>query len=222
MNRLTHHSPDSCHTLPSANTIPDWHTSFLSMLSQIEDHARFRFRHLKGEKREDAIQEVVCNSFVAYAALVEQGRAEAATWSSLAKYAVAQVRSGRRIGASLNIKDISSSYCQQRKHITVERLHHWDPQDEEWREILVEDQTATPADLAACRIDFPAWLDTLSHRNRKLALALGQGESTSQVARLFRVSAARVSQLRREFYDAWQQFHGESQNSQEPALLPAA
>ena len=192
------------------------------MLPQIEDHARFRFRHFKGERLEEAIQEVVCNSFAAYAALVKQGRAEAATWSSLAKYAVAQVRSGRRIGASLNIKDVSSSYCQQRKHVTVERLHHWDPQDEEWREILVEDQTATPADLAACRIDFPAWLDTLSQRDRKLALALGQGESTSQVAKLFRISAGRVSQIRRELHDAWQQFHGECLNDQEPALLPAA
>jgi hypothetical protein len=38
---------------------------------------------------------------------VEQGRAEAATWSSLAKSAVAQVRDGRRVGGSLNIKDVT-------------------------------------------------------------------------------------------------------------------
>jgi hypothetical protein len=210
MNELATAPLSSHRTYHSQNPKPDWHNTFLLMLPQIEDHARFRFRHLKGERYEDAVQEVVCNSLVAYASLVEQGRAEAATWSSLAKYAVAQVRSGRRVGSSLNIKDVSSSYCQQRKHVRMESLHQWDPQDEEWREILVEDRTATPADLAACRIDFPAWLDTLSDRDQKIALKLSEGEKTNQVARLFRISAARVSQLRRELCEAWRAFHGES------------
>jgi hypothetical protein len=199
---------------------PDWHTTFLTMLPKIQDHARFRFRHLTDDRLEDAAQEVVCNCLVAYASLVEQGRATAATWSSLAKFAVAQVRSGRRVGTSLNIKDITSSYCQQRKHIAVESLHHWDPQDQEWREILVEDQTATPADLAACRIDFPAWLNTLSRRDRKIALTLSQGEATHRVAQLFRLSAGRVSQLRRELCEAWQRFQGEISLDTDMALAP--
>ncbi len=64
--------------------------------------------------------------------------------------------------------------------------------------ILVEDKRATPADLAASRIDFPAWLKTLSQRDRRIALKLSQGESTSRVARQFRLSVGRVSQLRGE------------------------
>lgn len=191
---------------------PAWHREFLQMLPKIEDHARFVFRHLNRDRRAEAIQEIVCNAVVAYARLVKRGRAQAATWSSLARFAVAQVRSGRRVGASLNIRDVTSSYCQQRKRVHVESLHRWDQKDQEWQEMLIEDKTATPADLAATRIDFPAWLDTLSRRDRKLALTLSRGESTSRVARLFRISAARVSQIRRELFDAWRSFHGETES----------
>jgi hypothetical protein len=187
------------------------------MLPKIENHARFAFRHLNPDNREEAAQEVVCNCCLAFASLVEQGRAEAATWSSLAKYAVAQVRDGRRVGSSLNIKDVSSPYCQQRKGVHVGSLHHWDNQDQSWREMLVEDQTATPADLAASRIDFSAWLETLNHRDRNIALKLSQGEETGRVAQLFRISAARVSQLRRELGEAWRAFHGELDSLAEAA-----
>jgi hypothetical protein len=179
------------------------------MLPKIQDHASYQFRHLQGDNRDEAIQEVICNCCLAFARLVEQGRADAATWSSLAKYAVAQVRDGRQVGNSLNIKDISSQYCQQRKQVNVRSLHSWDDQDQSWREILVEDKTATPADLAASRIDFPAWLETLTERDRKIALKLSQGEETGRVAKLFRISKARVSQLRRELWEAWQAFQGD-------------
>ena len=179
------------------------------MLPKIQDHARFMFHHLKGDNRDEAIQEVVCHCCLAYARLVEHGRAEAATWSSLAKYAVAQVQDGRRVGNSLNIKDVTSQHCQQRKHVGVRSLHHWDPQNEEWTEMVVEDRHSTPADVAAFRMDFRAWLQTLSRRDRRIALKLSEGESTSRVAKLFRLSAGRVSQLRRELWRAWQAFHGE-------------
>jgi hypothetical protein len=190
-----------------------WHQDFLAMLPTIENHARFAFRHLKPDHLEEAVQETVCNCCLAFTGLVERGRAEAANWSSLAKYAVAQVRGGRRVGSSLNIKDVSSTYCQQRKGVHVGSLHHWDNQDQSWREMLIEDQTATPADLAASRIDFPAWLSTLSVRDQKIALKLSQGEKTNRVAQLFRISAARVSQLRSELCEAWRAFHGELENS---------
>jgi hypothetical protein len=117
---------------------PCWHQDFLVMLPKIEKHARFAFRHLKPDHLEEAVQEVICNCCLAFASLVEQGRAKAATWSSLAKYAVAQVRGGRRVGSSLYIKDVSSPYCQHRKGVHVGSLHHWDNQDQSWREMLVE------------------------------------------------------------------------------------
>ena len=132
--------------------------TFVQMVPKIERHARISFRYLKGDHRDEAVQEVLCNCCAAFARLVEQGRAEAATWSSLARFAVAQVRDGRSVGNTQNVKDVTSRHCQQRKQVEVRSLHEWDDEEEQWREMLVEDKNATPADLAASRIDFPAWL----------------------------------------------------------------
>jgi hypothetical protein len=76
-------------------------------------------------------------------------------------------------------------------------------------EILVEDNRATPADIARVRIDFADWLKTLPRRTRRIAEVLSTGETTSCVAKRFHVSAGRISQLRRQLYEGWLEFTGE-------------
>ena len=197
---------------------PDWHAEFLSMLPLIRRIARYSFRpHLHGDDFDDAVQEVVANAMVAYARLVEQGRGHTAKASPLARYAIRQYWEGRRTGCELNVRDVMSERCRRSKGVQVESLHHWDQQDREWQEVLVEDKHVTPAELAASRIDFPAWLATLRTRDRKIAETLATGEPTGRVARMFGVSAARVSQLRRELMDAWREFH-ELADPAEPAV----
>ncbi len=73
--------------------------------------------------------------------------------------------------------------------------------------MLVEDRTATPADLAASRIDFAAFMDGLSQRTRGIAEHLAMGDTTNRVAELFGVTAGRISQLRRELKMAWDTMH---------------
>ena len=151
---------------------PDWHAEFLTMLPKISDQASFSFRHLKGDKRDEMIQEVIANACTAYARLVEQGRSESATWSSLARFGIRQARQGRQVGTPLNVRDVCSRYCQRRKGVNVQSLSSWNDRDQEWKELVVEDRHATPADVAAFRIDFREFLRSLSRRNRKLALQL--------------------------------------------------
>ena len=102
-----------------------------------------------------------------------------------------------------------SEYCQRVKHLTLERLDRFDREEKVWQEVLVTDRHVDPADLAASRIDFPAWLETLKRRDRKIAMKLAFGEQPGRVARKFRLTAGRISQLRRELHDAWNRFHGE-------------
>jgi hypothetical protein len=64
-------------------------------------------------------------------------------------------------------------------------------------------------ELAAFRIDFPAWLTRLAPRQRRIAKFLAVGNSTSEAARHFRLSWGRISQLRRELFLDWLQFHDE-------------
>src|SRR5664279_5096951 len=109
------------------------------MLPAIVTHARISFRRLNPEARQDAVQEVVCNACRAVARLAELGKLDLAYPTVLARYAVAQVRDGRRVGCKLNVRDVSSQYCQRKKGVVVERLDHFDKEENTWSEAVVQD-----------------------------------------------------------------------------------
>jgi hypothetical protein len=180
------------------------------MLPRIRQHAVLSFRHLKPEAREEAVQEVVCNALKAFVRLVELNKTGIAYPTVLARYGVAQVRGGRKVGASLNIRDVSSDYCQQRKNVVLERLDHYDSEEESWAEIVVEDKHSGPAVVATTKIDFTEWLRSLPCRVRRIAKLLATGEKTGIVAERFGVSAGRISQLRKELAEGWKKFQGEA------------
>lgn len=188
---------------------PAWHQVFIAMLPAIVTHAKIAFRHLRPDARAEAIQEAVCNACCAVARLAELGNLDLAYPSPLARYAVAQVRDGRKVRCRLNVRDVLSPYCQQRKKIVVERLDVYDVENDEWREILIEDRHATPAQTAAARIDIGQWFASLPRKKRRIAQTLATGEPTKSAARRFCVSAGRISQLRRELMDSWANFQGE-------------
>jgi hypothetical protein len=179
------------------------------MLPRIIGHARLAFAYLKPEARAEAVQEVVSNALRAFVRLVELGKADVAYASPLARYGVAQVRDGRKVGASLNIRDVLSPHCQRQKNVIVERLDHFDEEENAWSEAIVEDRTAGPADIARVRCDFSDWLATLSRRNRRIAESLALGNRTTDAARKFRMSEGRISQLRRELAESWRAFVGD-------------
>ena len=191
---------------------------FMAMLPAIQRYAGHRFRDRLCEERHELIAEVVALSFAMFVRLIERGKTDLAYPSTLANYACCQVAVGRRLGTPLNTNDITSEYCRRRKGVRVQSLHRCDRKTGVWREILVEDHRATPADLAAARIDVPAFFDSLPNRDRRIAEQLAAGESTTCVARMFKLSLGRISQLRRELSDAWKRFHGEEL---QPAEVPA-
>jgi hypothetical protein len=99
----------------------------------------------------------------------------------------------------------------QQRGFEIDRLGHGDREESQWEEIVVEDHRAGPAEIAACRIDFASWLRLLPVRLRKVALTLARGESTSEAAKKFGVTAARISQLRLWLKQSWEQFQGEAE-----------
>lgn len=84
----------------SRTTVTAW-KMFLAMLPAITRHARVAFRNRRGDERDDLIQEVVANAAVAFMRLVQLGKADLAYPSVLARYGVAQVLEGRRVGNRL-------------------------------------------------------------------------------------------------------------------------
>jgi hypothetical protein len=187
---------------------PTWHERFLSMLPAIRRHAEIHFRGIGCELRQELVQETIARSLCDYLRLLERGKEHVGHARSLARYAVAQVKQGRRVGRRLNVRDVGSKYCQRRKNIKLQSLHekHFDGA---WTEILAEGRRWTPADAAAARVDVSEWLTTLPGRTRELAERLALGESTQNAARMFGISCGRVSQMRRELEYGWRRFQGE-------------
>jgi hypothetical protein len=180
------------------------------MLPLIATHARIAFGNHDPERREDLVQEAIANALVAFVRLVQLKKADLAYPTVLAKYAVAQINDGRRVGNRLNVKDVSSAYCQRRKKITMERLDHFDDDENTWEEAVVVDTRSAPVpDIVAFRCDFAAWLKSLCRHDRRIAESLALGNRTTDVAKRFEVCAARVSQLRRELAESWREFMGE-------------
>jgi hypothetical protein len=188
---------------------PSWHAAFLALLPAIRKEANYAFRGLKPEAKEDAVEEVVANSCLAFARLVELGKADIAYASVLARFGIQQYRDGRRVGNRLRIGDVLSPYAQKKKGIVVESLDKFDKEENAWQEAIVEDDRTPIPDQVAFRIDFPAWLATFPERDRRIAESLAIGERTSDVANRFHVSPGRISQMRREFWYDWRAFHGE-------------
>jgi hypothetical protein len=109
-------------------------------------------------------------------------------------------------------KDVLNPATQRRHGFHVERLPSWTQASHErlYAEVRgqeLRDNAVTPVPEQVCfRIDFPAWLRTLTGRERRLIRAMARNERTLDLSRQFEVSPARISQLRREFQEGWERF----------------
>lgn len=185
---------------------PAWHNRFLAVVPAIVRYARMAFREAAPEAREDLIQEAIANCFVAYARLVERDKEDLAYPTVLAMFAIKQIKDGRRVGKKTNVRDVYDQHAQikggfQLKHLGAPRDHSGG-----WKEQLVENDRTPVADQVAFRLDFPAWLSGLSARDRRIVNALAMGERPSDVARRFGVSPGRISQLRSQLRQSWEEF----------------
>src|SRR4051812_20270882 len=182
--------------------------SFLALLPRIELHGLISFRHVRcPHRREEALQEMRALAWAWYLRLAQRGKDGGKFPSAIATFAARAVKSGRRVCGQERAKDVLSPLAQQRYHFVVASLPesstlHGNPFDE-----ALQDNRRRPVpDQVAFRFDFPAWLSTLGRRNRRMAWAMALGFRTHELARRFKVSPARVSQLRRELHDDWGRF----------------
>jgi hypothetical protein len=91
----------------------------------------------------------------------------------------------------------------------------------------LKDNTQTPVlDQVAFRCDFPAWLTTRTERDRRLIEDISRDERTTRLAQRFGLSKGPISQLRREYQQAWRRFVGDreatSTDRQRTGPRPAA
>jgi hypothetical protein len=183
---------------------------FVAMLPSIRKFVRFAFRSVPRATRQEQVDEALAQAFVLFAHLAQRKLIHLAHPTALGRYAVRRVRSGRTIGSRQNGNEVCSRMARRRFGFQVVSIEDRATDGRSnWIDLLSATRRTTPAELAALRIDFAHWLSGLTHRRREIALCLAVGEGTSNVAARYRVTSARISQIRRELADGWHRFQGE-------------
>jgi hypothetical protein len=204
---------------PTSRNIVDLHRIFVSLMPRIEKHGHVYFRHKTPDKREELIAEMVGVSWRWFVRLVQRGKDPTAFVSAIASYAARAVNAGRRVCGMEKPKDVLSPLAQCQKGFKVESIPTSTCSHETLYSVVagqrqqdvfeerLRDNTQTPVpDQVSFRLDFPAWLQTRTDRDRHLIEALMAGERTMDVAEKHGLSPARISQLRREFLEDWEKF----------------
>src|SRR5580704_8761127 len=124
---------------------------FLELLPTIQLQAEYAFRRVPVEAREELIQEVVAQAYALFVRLAKRRRLALVFATPLARFAIGNVRAGRRLGSRRNSRDIMSARACVTKGFTIERLDHFNLQTGQWCEAVVEDRTAGPAQIAETR-----------------------------------------------------------------------
>ena len=184
---------------------------FLALLPRLRRHAELTFRFLRcPAERADCVQDAIALAWSWYLRLVQRGQDASDFAAALASFAVRAVWSGRRVTGSESSQDVLSVTAKLRHGVKVFRL----PANgalpmNGWQEAVADNLRTSPDEQAAFRLDFPAWLQTRTDRDRRLIADLAVGERTGDVARKYGLSAGRISQLRRAFCEDWTRFCGE-------------
>jgi hypothetical protein len=183
-------------------------SQFLAVLPRLQAHARGAFRFLRcPHRRDDALAEVAALVWLGFVRLAQRGRDPVALVGPLLRFAIRQVRCGRRLCGQEPSQDVLSWHAWRCQGFSTSSLPEQSTLNSNPLEEALHDNRRTPVpEQVVFRLDWPAWLDTLTSRDRALLHELALSHTTLDVARRFQLCPSRISQLRREFHAGWERF----------------
>jgi len=129
---------------------------------------------------------------------------------SIAYYSIQRTKSGRRSYGDIRT-DVMSPGFQMDHDGPVCSMQEPAGDDEE---LTISDAIASKSEDTATKVlralDWDAFLDTLDARKRRIVEEMMMGFGTGDIARLFSVSAARITQIKREIAQDIKEFMGDS------------
>jgi len=204
--------------LSDPDTLARVQQDYLDALPRIHRHAEINFGRIRDPgRRDDAIQDVIGIGWKHWLAAIKKGKDPNEFVSAVADFAVKQVRSGRKVTGQERAKDAMSPVAQRRKGFAVKTLPNslakpyevicGDPNGQEKMDAVEErltDNTITsPPDQAAFREQWRLFLEELGPKKRPIVEDMAGGEDTNTLAAKHKVTAGRVSQIRREAAQVW-------------------
>ncbi len=208
-------------TIPfSSAALTHLHASFLAIvLPRVLSHGRVCFGSIQcPHRREDAVQDMIGLAWRWHLRLAEKGKDATSFPTALASYAARAVRSGSRVAGQEKANDVLSPVAQRRHHFYVGRLPDFENLSEHpICEALYDNTKSSPDETVCFKLDFLAWLASLTERDRGIVEDLMIGERTLDVAKKYNVSPARIAQKRREYQQDWRNFWDED----DPTSVPS-
>ncbi|HEV3168050.1 MAG TPA: hypothetical protein VGZ22_28870 [Isosphaeraceae bacterium] len=182
-------------------TIDYRHDAFQAKLPAIQRSASYFFRHLTPQRKQDAMDEAAAAAWKLWHGMIRKGTDPTeVTAAALAHWACCHVRRDSRVscerGGGRGKRDLFHAKSGA-KPIAYSEL----------KDYYIADRRAAIPDIVATKLDFASWLLTRSERDRQVCLALASGAATSEVAEQFKISAARVSQIRCEARASWEAYN---------------
>jgi hypothetical protein len=188
---------------------------FTTHLSAVEHAARYAFRRRRRQDRAEALAEARGAAWSSWAGLLRRGKNPVEVGvHAIARNAIRYVTSGRKLGnptCGRGSRDVWHPRAQRDCGYRVVGLDRDAVRErcagsDGWREWLACDNRVGPADEAAFRIDFAAWLAGLPGRKRQIAELLAEGHRTKEVALQLEVTPGAISQTRVELARSWGEF----------------
>jgi hypothetical protein len=187
------------------NEIPDpkaIEAHFIAALPKIEDVARFRFRHLRPEAKEEKVAETVALAWREYRKLCERGKNPDEFVTTLADFSARAVRNGRRLAGKTRSGDVMAEKAQKKHGFEVGPLPDL-PEECEATDALKDNTQTPPPDQAAFRIDYTNWLSRFPEKKRRVIEHLALGGKRSDAAKELGLSAGRITQIGNEAEQSW-------------------
>jgi hypothetical protein len=169
--------------------------AFVQRLPALRKMARISFRNLPPEAKEESITNAVALAWKGFYALFRKGRAgEPGILDSVMRFSIRQCRAGRTPQGCPRKRDALAP-----RWIGPTRMADFDLGE------FVARNTPIP-EAVSFRLDVPAFMGTLPERQRKMAVDLAYGMSTTEAAAKYGLSQGRISQFRREFKQLFDAF----------------
>ncbi len=165
-------------------------------------------RPMGSEDPEELVQDATASAAEMVEAMEKAGKVPLP--HSIAYYSIQRTKSGRRSYGDIRTDVLSPGFQMDNDGAVCSMQEPVGDEDD----MTVGDAIACKSEDMASKvlrqIDWDAFLDTLNARKRRIVEELMLGYGTSDITRLFSVSAARVTQLKREIAQEIKEFMGDS------------
>jgi predicted nucleic acid-binding Zn ribbon protein len=194
--------------LKKCYTDAEVNAKYLELMPLIVKIAKHAFKDCDADRKADAIQSVLVAAFINLKQLAANGKLEDAYASPIAWYAVQSYKNGRHGGIPSNSRDVLSERCRLLGRSKVQYCGlGWHVTDSFESEATAYDARYPVDKQVQLKIDFfQTWYRNQSPRDQEIIKDLAIGETTTDLARKYKVSLGAVSQWRRKYANSWNEF----------------